>query len=478
MPVTDDLIFASARELAALYRARKTSPVEVAQAVLAAIDRWNPHINAYCFVDPEITLTDAARSEARWLKGESLGPADGIPFGVKDILLARGCPTGYGSVAARKAEASLDDAPSVARLREAGAVFMGKTTTSEFGWKGTADSPLTGIVRNVWNTQVTSGGSSGGAACAAAAGLGNFQLGTDGGGSVRIPASFCGVAGMKATFGRVPAWPPGPMLTLSNVGPITRTIDDLECMLRIITQPDERDWHAVPRALGERPNAAQSLKGMRLGVHLGGGMCEPEIEQIVQRVADHLAEVGVLIEETQLPLSGAKDLIRTHWEAGASWLVSQIPEERRELLDAGLRAAARRGAAVSLPDYYRAMIDRQKFGEAMQRHLGQFDAVLSPTVPILPFAAGREAPASAASQDWLDWNPLTYPFNLSRQPAISIPAGFARNGLPIGVQLAGKLYDDAWLVCVARLIEEAFDVGVSRPRVPSPRTTSTQGVMG
>jgi aspartyl-tRNA(Asn)/glutamyl-tRNA(Gln) amidotransferase subunit A len=342
----------------------------------------------------------------------------------------------------------------VARLREADAVFLGKTTTSELGWKGTGDSPRTGVARNAVLPSLTSGGSSGGAATAAAAWLGQFQLGTDGGGSVRIPASFCGVAGMKATFGRIPLWPTGPMLTLSHVGPIARTIDDVRRLFAVISQPDVRDWSGVPAPALRRAPAHQ-LCGKRLGLHRGAEVCESPVNDVVEGFVN-LLSAGAIVEEVSLPLGEAGPLIHTHWEAGAAWLVSQVPVERRPATDQGLRDAAAREARISLPEYYAAMVKRVQFGEKLRSAGAPYDALLMPTVPILPFEAGRDAPPRAASQNWLDWNPFTHPFNLSRQPAISIPAGFSDTGVPVGVQLVGQLYEDEWVLNLAQLIEQAL----------------------
>ncbi len=460
----EDLAFASAKELATLYAARTVSPVEVAKAVLARIEVWNPVVNAYCHLDPERTLAEARSSETRWSKGQAIGPADGIPYGVKDLLLVAGCPTGFGSKAGQQTQPSESDAPSVARLREAGAVFVGKTNTSEFGWKGTGDSLLHGLSRNVWNPELTSGGSSGGAASAAAAGLGTFQLGTDGGGSTRIPAAFSGIAGMKATFGRVAAWPAGPMLTLSNVGPMARTAEDVSALFDIIGQPDHRDWNNVPKPAVRRPKATD-LTALRVGLYTGEGLCDPTVETVFLEAVRALSRKGVRIEPIELPLDGALALQKAHWEAGAAWLVSQVPQERQPLLDHGLQAAAARGLAQQLPEYYRALVLRQKLGEAMQAKLSTVDVVLTPTLPILAFSAGLLAPPGAVDQDWLDWNPYTYPFNLTRQPAVSIPAGRSVSGLPVGLQLVSTLYEDDFLLSVACLVEKALDLERRRPTI-------------
>ncbi|WP_372387258.1 amidase [Xanthomonas axonopodis] len=464
-PLPSDLPYASAAELSMLYAQRVVSPVDVAREVLNVVDRLNPVVNAYCHLDRSLTLRMAADSEARWMNGAQLGPADGVPYGIKDNLYVRGLPTGFGSRALEQLSSSEFDSPAQARLIEAGGVLIGKTTTSELAWKGTADNPRTGVTRNIWNTELTTGGSSGGAACATAAGMGTFHVGTDGGGSTRIPASFCGVVGMKATFGLVAAWPAGPMLTLSNVGPIVRTVSDLKVLSKIIMQPDARDWNYVPLPRLIR-SSVKSLHGLRIGLHLDDA-CEPCVRQAVLNAAEELKSQGAEIVAAQLPLQGAKEIIKKLWEAGTAWLIANIPVEKRELMDAGLRASGQRGDMSTLPEYYKAMVDRQAFGEAMLRYFKQFDLVITPTLPIDPFAAGRDAPADAPSQDWLDWNPYTYPFNLTRQPAISLPVGVSEKGMPIGLQLVAGLYQDEWLMDVAELVEAAVRAERRRPRGPS-----------
>jgi aspartyl-tRNA(Asn)/glutamyl-tRNA(Gln) amidotransferase subunit A len=246
MTTTTDLALASATELVALFRAGKASPVEATQAALARIDKLNPVLNAFCVIEAESALETAKASEARWAKGEPAGPIDGVPTTIKDIVLTKGWPTLRGSKTVDPDQPWEDDAPATARLREAGAVLLGKTTTPEYGWKGVTDSPLTGITRNPWNTDMTPGGSSGGAAAAAVTGMGALHIGTDGGGSVRIPAALTGLFGIKATYGTVPAWPASPFGTLANVGPMTRTVADGAAMLSVLAQPDARDWYALP----------------------------------------------------------------------------------------------------------------------------------------------------------------------------------------------------------------------------------------
>src|SRR5213595_2733588 len=243
--MTTDLCSLSATELLDAYRRHELSPVEVTRAVLERIEKLNPVLNAFNLVSDR-ALDEAKASETRWLRGEPKGLLDGVPVSVKDILLTKGWPTLRGSKTVDAKGPWNDDAPCVARLREHGAVLLGKTTTPEFGWKGVTDSPLTGITRNPWNPAKTPGGSSGGAVAAVAAGMGPLAIGTDGGGSIRIPCSFTGLFGIKPSFGRVPAWPLSPFGTVAHVGPITRSVADAALMLNVLAQPDARDWHALP----------------------------------------------------------------------------------------------------------------------------------------------------------------------------------------------------------------------------------------
>ena len=451
-----ELAFLSAGQLAERYRSKDLSPVELVKATLERIDELNPLLNAFRIVDHEGAIGASKESEQRWLKGAPLSEVDGVPFGVKDLLLARGHTTLFGSRARVPDLYTTADAPAVARLRESGAVFLGKTTTSEFGWKGTCDSPLTGITRNPWNTSLTPGGSSGGAASAAAAGMGVFQLGTDGGGSVRIPASFTGLFGMKATFGRVPAWPAGPMMTLSNVGVITRTVDDGARMLNVVTQSDPRDWYALPPSdidfLGCR---GDELTGKKFGLYLGDSRtaADREVAEAVRNVARLIEDAGGVVEEVNLPIEDAFGIFIAHWYAGAQHLVNQLPKDRLSLVDKGLLDAAQKGTRLDIAAHYGAIFARQRFGEKLQAFVQRYDALITPTLPILAFEVSREFPEGHDYQSWFEWACFLYPFNLSRQPAASVPIGFSTDGLPIGAQIVGALYKDAQVVAIARAIE-------------------------
>src|SRR6202023_344771 len=255
-----EIAFASAEALSGLYRKRALSPVEAAEILFARIEALQPQLNAFCIVDRDGALTAARASEQRWRQSTPLSPLDGVPVTIKDLVLMRGLPSLRGSKLTDPAQDWSEDGPAVARLREAGAVILGKTTPPEFGWKAIGDSPLTGITRNPWNLGHTPGGSSAGAAAACAAGIAPLHVGSDGAGSIRIPSAFTGIFGIKATFGRVPAYPASPLGLLSNVGPMTRHVRDAALLLNTLSRPDHRDPHALP------PDDRDWLDGIEDGV--------------------------------------------------------------------------------------------------------------------------------------------------------------------------------------------------------------------
>ena len=446
----------SATRLVSAYRRKEISPVEVTQAVLDGIEAFDPAVNAFCVVDGARAMDAARASEARWQRGAPLGLVDGVPATIKDLVLCAGWPTLRGSLAVPREQDWSDDAPVTARLREHGAVLMGKTTTPEFGWKGVTDCKLTGITRNPWNTDLTPGGSSGGAVAACALGLGALHIGTDGGGSIRIPAGFTGVFGLKTTFGLVPAWPASPFGTVAHVGPITRTVSDTALMLNVISQPDARDWQALP-ATGRdyRVGLEDGVRGLRIAFSpdLGYVEVDPEVAQAVAKAARVLAELGAMVEEVPAPFENPADCFRVHWAVGAAALLARFDEQQRASLDPGLVEIAAEGAACATADYLQAMADRAALGERMGRFHQDWDLLLTPTLPIAAFAAGAEFPQTGPYAGWRDWTPFTYPFNLTQQPAASVPCGFTSSGTPIGVQIVAGKYADALVLRAARAME-------------------------
>lgn len=454
--MTTDPCSLSATELVAQYRAKRLSPVEVTRAVLKRIDELNPVLNCFCYRDDEAALASAKQSEARWTKGAPIGLVDGVPTSIKDLLYTKGWPTLRGSRTVDPKGPWNDDAPVVARLREHGAVLVGKTTTPEFGWKGVTDNTLTGITRNPWNPSRTPGGSSGGSAAAVAAGMGPLSVGTDGGGSVRIPCAFTGLFGLKATFGRVPAWPLSPFGTVAHVGPMTRTVADAALMMNVITQPDLRDWHQLPPdGRDYRIGLEDGVRGLRIAysANLGYAEVDPEVAELVKKAALRFAELGANVEEKDPGFEHAGDTFAKHWFPGAAFVLSMIPEAKRALIDPGLQEIARQGAEYSPMDILGAAQARGALGVHMQLFHQQYDLLLTPTLPLPAFEAGREVSDVLKEKRWTDWSPFSYPFNLTQQPAASVPCGLTTAGLPVGLHIVGARYADALVMRAARAFE-------------------------
>jgi len=453
-----DIALLSATELLAAFRAKTLSPIEATRAALDRIAALDSRFNAFCLVDEAGAMTAAHESEARWHKGEPQGLVDGVPTTIKDLILTRGWPTLRGSKTVNRDQKWEEDAPVVARLREEGAVLIGKTTTPEFGWKGVTDNPLTGVTRNPWNADMTPGGSSGGAAVAAALGMGALHIGTDGGGSIRIPAAFSGIFGLKPSFGRVPAYPLSPFGTVAHVGPMTRTVADAALMLTVLANPDARDWYALPAdGRDYRVGLGLGIKGRRVAWSpaLGGAVVDPEVAAIAAAAVEVLAELGAHVEEVDPGLGSSRETFVRHWYPGAANAIRTIGAEDRKRMDPGLVAIAEEGARLPLMDYLAAVREREAMGQRMSLFHRKWDLLVTPAMPIPAFAAGHETPVGSASQRWVDWTPFTYPFNLTRQPAASVPCGFTKAGLPVGLQIVGPLYADAAVLQMSQAFELA-----------------------
>ena len=458
-----DLCTLTAVELLEAYRKHELSPVDVMRAVLERIERVNPKLNAFCLVS-ERALDDAKESEKRWLAGQPRGLLDGVPVSIKDLLLTKGWPTLRGSKTVDPKGPWNDDAPATARLRENGAVLLGKTTTPEFGWKGVTDGPLTGITRNPWNPEKTPGGSSGGAAAAVAAGMGPLAIGTDGGGSIRIPCSFTGLFGIKPTFGRVPAWPLSPFGTVAHVGPITRSVADAALMMNVIALPDARDWHALPfDARDWRSGLEAGIRDVRIAYSpdLGYAAVDPEIAEIVKSAVRVFADLGAKVQEKSPGFETPEAIFRTHWFSGASFLVNTIPPAKRSLVDPGLLEVAELGAKVSAAEVLDAQLKRGALAMHMNLFHRDYDLLVTPTLAVAAFEVGREFPPGKTR--WIDWTPFSFPFNLTQQPAASIPCGFTKAGLPVGLHIVGRKYDDALVLRAARAFESARPIGLPDP---------------
>ncbi len=449
----------SATKLNKGYRSKDFSPLEVARACLAQVGRHDPALNAMSLIDEPTTLAMAEASAKRWKKGEPLSPLDGVPVLIKDLVLVKGWPTLRGSKTVDRNQPWDNDAPCVARLREAGAVFLGQTTTPEFGWKGVTDSPLTGITRNPWNTSTTPGGSSGGSSAGLAAGYAPLAIGTDGGGSIRIPAGFTGTFGHKPSFGRVPAWPLSPFGTVAHVGPMTRRVKDAALMMNAITRPDNRDWFSLP------PDGTDYLKGLGKGVkglriayspRLGYVDVDPEIAALVKTAVETLAELGAHVEEVDPGFPDPAECFRVIWFSGARSVLGQLPPDKKALLDPALADVVEQAASITVQDVFDANRARGVLGTQMRMFMEKYDALLTPTLPIAAFGAGLLQPADPDNKGkWVNWTPFTYPFNLTQQPAASVPCGFTKAGLPAGLHVVGRMFDDKMVLRVSQAFEEA-----------------------
>ncbi|WOX09902.1 amidase [Streptomyces sp. N50] len=462
--MTTELTELTAVELLDGYRRREFSPVDATRATLERAEEIQPAVNAFVRLDAEGALARAAESAERWQRGEPAGLLDGVPVTVKDILLQRGAPTLRGSKTIAEQGSWDEDAPSVARLREHGAVFIGKTTTPEFGWKGVTDSPLSGITRNPHDPSRTAGGSSGGSAAAVALGAGPLSLGTDGGGSVRIPASFCGIFGLKPTYGRVPLYPASAFGTLSHVGPMTRDAADAALLLDVIGVPDARDWSGLDRAPGSfRESLADGIQGLRIAYSpsLGGQVAvRPAVAAAVRRGVERLAALGAYVEETDPDFSDPVDAFHTLWFSGAARVTQKLAPKQRELLDPGLREICATGAGLSALDYLAAVDARMELGRRMGQFHERYDLLVTPTLPITAFEAGVEVPKGSGYRRWTGWTPFTYPFNLTQQPAATVPVGNDGDGLPVGLQIVGARHRDDLVLRAAHALFAAGVCGV------------------
>ncbi|MFD7441434.1 amidase [Streptomyces sp. NPDC059909] len=468
---TSDLTALTARQLIAGYERGDFSPVDATRAVLERIEAVEPAVNAFVRVDAEQALAQAGAATERHRRGEPLGLLDGVPVTVKDLLLQAGAPTLRGSRTVRTdARAWDEDAPAVARLREHGAVLVGKTTTPEFGWKGVTDSPLTGITRNPYDVTRTSGGSSGGSAVAVAVGAAPLSIGTDGGGSVRIPASFCGIFGLKPTYGRIPLYPASPFGTLSHAGPMARDAADAALLLDVLSGPDWRDWSQLPPAAATSPGlteGSEGVKGLRIAYSpsLGGQVAvRPAVAAAVRAAVGRLAELGAYIEETDPDITDPVDAFHTLWFSGAARLVQHLGKEQRELLDPGLRDICAAGARASALDHLAAVDVRMDLGRRMGRFHTSYDLLVTPTLPITAFEAGAEVPHGSGHRRWTGWTPFTYPFNLTQQPAATVPCGVDGDGLPVGVQLIAARHADALVLRAAHALYASGAASIPAPR--------------
>ncbi len=458
----------SATRMAEAIRRKEISPVEITRALLDRIETLNPLLNAYITVTGEEAIQQAQRAEAAVLNGEDLGKLHGVPLSLKDSLATRGVRTTFGS----RVFATFvpgEDAPLVDRVKRAGAIILGKTSMPEFAWKGVTHSPLSGITRNPWNLAHTPGGSSGGASAAVAGGLGPLAVGTDGGGSIRIPAAFSGIYGIKPSFGRIPVYPSSAYDALSHPGPLTRTVADAALLLSVIAGP-----HPADRLSLEAPPAEYSgsltagVKGLRIAwtPDFGFARVDPQVAAATTKAAHVFAELGAHVEEVIPDFGDSTELYRVFLTVGAGASVADFLAEWEAEMDPGLVNVARKAMALSAIDYAKAQLERHRFYDRVRRFFERYDLLLSPTVPILPLEAGTNAPdPHSLGEDWIEWSPFTFPFNLTHMPAASVPAGWSTEGLPIGLQIVGRRLEDLTVLQASAAFEGARPWAHLRPPI-------------
>ena len=450
---TLDPAMMSAEDLLAHYQRKTLSPLEALLAVTERIAAENPTINAFAAMNPQ-ALQAARASTARWAAGAPEGVLDGVPVTIKDLIDMAGLPTRRGSLLT-SADPVTTDAPITTALKAAGAVIIGKTTTTEYGWKTPSDNPLHGSTKNPWHPAHSAGGSSSGAAAAAGAGFGPLHVGTDAGGSIRIPAAWCGIVGLKPSFGRVPQWPLGAFGHVACAGPMTRTVRDSALMLTVLARFDVRDPFSLPENPRDwRAGIEDGVEGMKIAILPSPGFNAPvdqDGHDAMHIACKVLEESGATIDIATIKLPDCAEIFPKIWGAARSRLVETIPIQRRHQLDPGLMDVACRYQHVTAHDMLEAEAQRVQAAHAMATQ--DYDALICPCVPqCAPLAGARvEDPVAAL---WQNWAPWTFLFNLTRQPALSLPMGLNAAGLPVAVQIAAPIYQDAKLLRVARAIEK------------------------
>ncbi|WP_374672328.1 amidase [Acidovorax temperans] len=455
-----------AQDLLAAYRQRTLSPVEVTQAVLAHMERWEPHIRATYLLRPEHALAQARQSEARWQRGEPQGVLDGVPVTIKENIATQGDPTPLGTAAVPLVPAAAD-APPAARLREAGAVMVTKTTMPDYGMLSSGLSSFHPLSRNPWDVSKGPGGSSAGAGAAAAAGYGPLHIGTDIGGSLRLPASWCGIFSLKPSLGRIPIDPP---YTGRAAGPMTRTVQDAALMMQVLSQPDARDSMSLPYqpiAWGEYDQGVQRLRGLRLGLLLDAG-CGLPVEDEVRAAVEHAArlfeQAGAQVSLMQPFMTQAMlDGMDHFWRMRSYTDLQALPEVQRAKVLPYISAWAESAAGMTGTQVFQASQQFHTTRVATVKACSGFDYVLSPVAPMPAFAAELPSPTNDPLRP-LEHIGFTVPFNMSEQPAASVNCGYTASGLPIGLQIAGARFDDLGVLQVAHAFEQ-----IRGPQRPWPQ---------
>jgi aspartyl-tRNA(Asn)/glutamyl-tRNA(Gln) amidotransferase subunit A len=452
-----DLALMSCESLVGLYKARKASPVEALAAIATRIERQNGRLNALFFLDLEGARMAARESEKRWVAGRPAGALDGVAISVKDLALTRGMPTLRGSRLIDRQGPWLEDAPSVARAREQGAIIIGKSAVPEFGCKGTTDSQLTGVTHNPWNVNMTPGGSSGGAAAAVASAMSCADIASDAGGSIRNPAALTGVVGLKPSFGRIADFPPSPAGSMAVIGPITRHVRDAAMLMNVLTLPDKRDPLTKPAEdfVSGLEQAPRELK-VAVSRTLGYARVDPDVAVVFERAITLLRSEVDSIEDAEEVLPDPTALVGVFLSVGLANVYRglKIDQNADTLMDPAFVSAAHRGARVTLPEYLDAVQARKALIARMSRFFSTCDLLITPTLPISAFPVGTDDPPRERFAYGARWKPFSGWVNLTKLPGISVPCGTTRDGLPVGLQIVGPRFCERNVLRMARLVEK------------------------
>jgi len=447
-------------QMADAVKTKKLSPVEIIDAILHRIERLNPKVNAYCTLAAESAKRQANEAETIVMAGEKLGPLHGVPISIKDLIFTKGIRTTGGSKIYENFIPQ-QDAIVVERLKAAGAIVIGKTNTSEFGWVAIADNPLFGVTRNPWNLELTPGGSSGGAAASVALCMGSLAIGSDGGGSIRIPSSFCGVFGFKPSFGRVPQYPGFPgWETLSHIGPITRTVEDAALTMEVIAGRDDRDRLSLPdTGLRYLPFLGGDLKGLKIAwsKDLGYASLDSQVLKITEAAVKTFATLGSSVEVASPEVRSPEETFSTLVAARLAAVLQDEIKERGNQIEPALARFVERNKDKSAAEYIKACFEQEEYWHGVWPFFKKYDLLLTPTLAVLPFELGSFGPREIAGSKVspLSWMAFTYPFNLTGQPAASVPCGWTEDGLPVGLQIIGRRFDDVTVLRAAAAFEQA-----------------------
>ncbi len=461
--------YVSAREIRDRILRKETSATEVMSETLSRIESLEPILNAFVTLMPDQAMEAAGDADRLLAEGREPGALHGVPVSVKDLINVGGVRTTFGSLTMAD-NVVRDDAPSVERARAAGACIIGKTTTTEFGCKaGGGDSPLSGITRNAWDPSKTTGGSSAGAATSVAAGVTPFALGTDGGGSIRIPASLCGVFGIKAQYGRVPVFPTSATPTLGHVGPISRTVRDAALLLGVVSGFDARDPASVSELVPDYLAACEApVDGMRVAWSPTLGYARPtsEVLEITEGAVRVLEALGCSVELVEEVMDDPVELWNAEFYAGAGTRLKGALRDSRELLDPAVAEILEGALEGTITDYYEKVFARYELRENVRRFFERYDLLVTPTLPVPAFGAGVNVPPELPDRNLVSWVYYTYPFNLTGNPAASIPCGFTADGLPVGLQVVAGTNHEADLLSLSAAFESARPWANTYPELP------------